>query len=54
MTIRIALVTAALLSAAAPAMAQNVDMSSLHPRLTFPEPAPKPAPETATRDRQAQ
>jgi hypothetical protein len=54
MTPRIALVTAAVLSVTAPAMAQNVDMSSFHPRLTFPEPAPQPAPETVTRDRQAQ
>ena len=37
------LVTALLVSlAAAPAMAQSVDVSSLFPTLTYPEPAPEP------------
>ena len=38
------LITMMLVSSAfaAPAMAMNVDMSSLTPVLTFPEPAPEP------------
>ncbi|MFN3207605.1 MAG: hypothetical protein ACE369_01125 [Roseovarius sp.] len=32
----------ALTAVSAPAMAMNVDMSSLTPVLTFPEPAPEP------------
>jgi len=35
-------VTLAVSALAAPAMAMNVDMSSLTPVLTFPEPAPEP------------
>ncbi|WP_201455393.1 hypothetical protein [Roseovarius atlanticus] len=35
-------VTLVLTALSAPAMAMNVDMSSLTPVLTFPEPAPEP------------
>ena len=34
--------TLALAAFSAPVMAMNVDMSSLTPGLTFPEPAPEP------------